>query len=161
MKRSQERITKSDLKKLLRLSLEDIGSFFARYPKYSKAYRGKQVLIALGQGAALHYIDKKNGVKDFDVWFFFPRKSIQLPYRRRGVVDFGPSKFGKIMGQEGFKGRSIDVLMRSDSHFNRGSAEECIKKYLNDKSTTTAKMLSKKAMVGLYPENLLGKVLWP
>jgi len=72
MERSQEKITKSDLRKLLRLTEKNILAFFERNPIYKKAYKNKQVLAALCQGAALHYIDKENGVKDFDVWFFFP-----------------------------------------------------------------------------------------
>ena len=68
-------------------------SFFARNPTYKK-YHGKEALVALCQGAALHYLDKKNGVKDFDVWFFYPSLQKPLPYRRTGAVDFGKSKFG-------------------------------------------------------------------
>ncbi len=71
MERSKERITKSDLKRLLKLSEKDMIQFFERNKKYSKQYNNKHVLVALCQGAALHYIDKKNGVKDFDVWFFY------------------------------------------------------------------------------------------
>jgi len=40
---------------------------------------------------ALHYIDEKNGVKDFVVWSFSGNGP--FPYRWRGTVDYGPSKF--------------------------------------------------------------------
>ena len=30
---------------------------------------------ALCQGAALHYVDAKNGVKDFDVWSFYTQRA--------------------------------------------------------------------------------------
>ncbi len=142
------------------MAQEDIESFFERKPRYTD-YVGKEVLITLGQGGALHYIDKKNGVKDFDVWFFYPQLGdIVLPYRRRGVVDFGESKFGKHPNDKGFKGRKIDVMMRSDSHFNHGNPSLALQSYLKDALTTTAQMLSIKAMIGLHPENLFGEVLW-
>jgi hypothetical protein len=161
MKRSNAKITKTDLKKLLRLASNNLADFFKRNPKYSKPYEGKQVLVALCQGAALHYVDNKNGVKDFDVWFFYPKKSINLPYRRRGIIDFGKSKFGSHPDDNDFLGRRIDVLMRSDSFFDVKDPTLAIAKYLSKKNSKTSKLLAKKAAVGLYPDNLLGKVLWP
>ncbi|HJV86419.1 MAG TPA: hypothetical protein VJ698_13170 [Noviherbaspirillum sp.] len=160
MNRSPEKITKSDLKNLLLLAKTDVDDFFERKPEYRKLYRGKEVLIALCQGAALHYVDGVNGIKDFDVWFFYPRYSKQLPYRRRGTVDFGPSKFGSSPKDIGFRGRRIDVLMRSDSAFSNGSAVEGLERYLSMPKTSTAKHLARKAVVGLYPESVFGKVLW-
>ncbi len=160
MERSREEITVDDLAKLLIFARTDIDSFFKRNPKYIDAYRNRETLVALGQGAALHYINKKNGVNDFDVWFFCPRLERPLPYRRRGIVDFCESKFGVHPKDIGFKGRRIDVLMRAGYHFNHGSPEQCLVKYLELSTTTTAKMLSKKAMIGLWPKGLLGKVLW-
>lgn len=140
----------------------DIDDFFDRKPKYKRNYLGKEKLVALCQGAALHYIDGKNGVKDFDVWFFYPQKGVViLPYRRTGLVDFGKSKFGKHPNLPCFEGRGIDVLMRSTKYFNRGSPETCIADYLSSRKSPTAKYLSQKAVIGLYPESVLGKVLWP
>ena len=162
MRRSYEIITKRDLRKLLTLARTNLDSFFKRNPSYSM-YNGKEVLVALCQGGALHYIDKKNGVKDFDVWFFYPMKSRNLPYRRRGVIDFGESKFGvhPDMKRKGYSGRTVDVLMRSDSFFKGSSPESEIVDYLLHKKSATAKLLAKKAVIGLYPERLFGKRLWP
>jgi hypothetical protein len=162
MKRSPEIITKSDLKKLLTLARTDIDSFFNRNPSYCD-YVGNEVLITLCQGGALHYIDRKNGVKDFDVWFFYPMKSRNLPYRRRGVVDFGESKFGvhPEMKLKGFSGRTVDVLMRSDVFFKGKSPDTEIAEYLLYKNSATSKFLAKKAVIGLFPERLFGKRLWP
>jgi len=161
MRRSQEKITTSDLKKLLRLAQSDIDHFFERNPEYKKLYEGKEVLIALCQGAALHYIDGENGVKDFDVWFFYPKFSKQLPYRRRGKVDFGKSKFGKSVDDVDFIGRRIDILIRSDLCFKANKPAESIVKYLNSAKSATSKHLSHKAVIGLYPNSVFGKVLWP
>ena len=161
MERSLEKIEKKDLKRLLMLAKKDVKMFFNRNPKYIDQYENKEVIIALGQGGALHYIDGRNGVKDFDVWFFYPASKLTLPYRRRGMVDFGESKFGTHPKDHGYQGRRIDVLMRSDRYFNLGKPEECLINYLKFKGSTTSKLLSRKAMVGLLPKNLFGKVLWP
>jgi hypothetical protein len=159
MSRSFEKITDSDLRRILLLAKADIDDFFDRKSEYRMLYKGNEVLIALCQGAALHYIDGINGVKDFDVWFFYPNYSKPLPYRRRGKVDFGPSKFGSFPDEVGLRGRRIDVLMRSDSTFS-SSPELAIKNYLSNARTSTAKHLAQKAVVGLYPESVFGKVLW-
>lgn len=161
MERSLEKITYGDLNRVFHLANSDINNFFERHERYSEIYKNRLVLAVLGQGAALHYIDGKNGVKDFDVWFFFPRYSIPLPYRRRGVVDFGPSKFGKHPNDHKFSGRRIDVLMRSETAFNDTNSKDGLIRYLSEAKTHTAKLLSKKAMVGLWPQDLFGKVLWP
>jgi hypothetical protein len=100
-------------------------------------------------------------VKDFDVWFFFPKKKLELPYRRRGVADFGESKFGRHPKFKKYTGRTVDVLMRSDTSFNNVSASKGIARYLSNPGTKTAKLLSQKAVVGLYPKSVFGKVLWP
>lgn len=162
MERSPEIITKSDLKKLLSLARSDIESFFARNPSY-KEYEGKELLVALCQGGALHYLDGKNGVKDFDIWFFYPLKSRNLPYRRRGVVDFGESKFGvhPKFKAKGYKGRTVDVLMRSDAYFIDSEPEQAIVRYLKYKNSKTSNLLAQKAVIGLYPESIFGKKLWP
>ena len=160
MKRSKEIITKSDLKKLLRLASIDINSFFDRNPKY-KEHQGEETLVALCQGAALHYIDKTNGVKDFDVWFFYPSKNITLPYRRRGVVDFGVSNFGKHPNVKEYLGRTVDVLMRSDSYFKCKNPQKAMVNYLVLKKSETSYSLSQKAVIGLHPKSVFGKVIWP
>lgn len=87
------------------------------------------VAAANGMGP-IQPIDGATGVKDFDVWFFYPNYSKQLPYRRRGSVGFGPSKFGTFPKDVGFRGRRIDVLMRSDSAFFTGSPNAAIEHFL-------------------------------
>lgn len=162
MKRSKEIITKTDLKKLRRLAYTDIEKFFEKNPIYKQPYKGKEVLVALCQGAALHYIDGENGIKDFDVWFFYPKKEPTLPYRRRGVVDFGPSKFGRHPNTKSdYTGRTVDVLMRSDPCFNKNGPTVGLTNYFSTSKTKTAELLSQKAVIGLYPENVFGKILWP
>ena len=160
MKRSLEKIEADDLKRLLQLARGDLECFFQKNPKYIEEYKDKEVIVVLGQGGALHYIDRRNGVKDCDVWFFFPEGKFPLPYRRRGQVDFGESIFGVYPDDKGYKGRRIDVLMRSDRYFNTGSPSDCLVNYLKYKNNKTSNLLSQKAMVGLWPENLFGKIIW-
>jgi hypothetical protein len=161
MERSLEKITKNDLSQLLSIARADIDEFFQRNPHYIADYQGKEKLIALGQGAALHYVDGVNGVKDFDVWFFYPKFAQNLPYRRRGVADFGKSKLDVHPEDRGFSGRRVNILMRSDTRFNHGAPDRCLGAYLAAGRTVTAKQLAAKAFVGLYPEPFFGNVLWP
>jgi hypothetical protein len=52
---------------------------------------GRLLGRALCQGAALHYVNGKNGVRDFDVWSFYARHDDwPFPARWRGTGDFGP-----------------------------------------------------------------------
>ncbi|WP_163833394.1 hypothetical protein [Spartinivicinus ruber] len=90
----------------------------------------------------------------------FPEAGINLPCRRRGVVDFGQSKFGKHPDVTEYEGRTVDVLMRSDKAFNNTTAESGIANYLSKPRTKTARLLAQKAVIGLYPENIFGKVMW-
>ena len=154
MERSQEEITESDLRRLLELSRKDISDFFERNSRYKKSYENREALIALCQGAALHYVDKKMALKTSMYGFFIPNSTSLFRTEEGGVVDFGLSKFGKRENMKGFSGRSVDVLMRSDGSFNNGSPEECLQHYFTKSKTKTAKLLSRKAVVGLYPESV-------
>jgi hypothetical protein len=80
------------LAQLARLDREDL---FARKPRY-RALGERLICVALCQGAALHYVDGKNGVKDFDVWTFYAAHldNPDYPWRRRKAVDFCDPKFG-------------------------------------------------------------------
>ncbi len=158
--RSYETVTDKDLRRLLSLAQSDIESFFFRKPRYAE-YKGTEKLVVLAQGGALHYIDKVNGIKDFDVWLFYPQlNDLVLPYRRRGVVDYGDSRFGKHPDDTELEGRKVDILMRSDASFNSGTPGQCIERYLSSRKSKTAKMLSLKPMIGLFPEHCFGQVLW-
>ncbi len=161
MERSFEYITDDDLGWLCDLTRKDIALFFERNPRYQE-YKGEEVLIALCQGAAMHYIDRETGVKDFDVWVFYPKKVLDLPYRRRGRVDSGLIRFGvpHELDLLGYEGRQVDVMMRSDYHFNDVGAAEGVFSYLCEQETVSATFLSHKAVVGLYPESVFSEVLW-
>jgi len=155
-------ITKTDLRRLGDIALTDLESLFRRHPEIGRLYRHRLFAIALCQGAALHFLDGKNGVKDFDIWSFFkahPKRP--FPYRRNGSADFGYPKFGRSSSWEHFVGRRVDLLGRSLKMSARESPTDTLRKYLSSSKTATARALAQKAMILIYPRPLLGTVVWP
>jgi hypothetical protein len=65
--RSSAEITLDDLRSLAEIAAADRADRFLRRPRWG-GYADRVLCVALCQGAALHYIDGKNGVKDFDVY---------------------------------------------------------------------------------------------
>jgi len=53
------------------LAAEAEAELFQRNPRGSGRYAGRLLGRTLCRGAALHYVNGKNGVKDFDVWSFY------------------------------------------------------------------------------------------
>lgn len=81
--RAKQIIKIADLSRLSKIARADRERFFRAHPRYS-AYLNRIACVALCQGAALHFIDRNTGVKDFDVWtFYYELRSVQFPYRRR------------------------------------------------------------------------------
>jgi hypothetical protein len=73
LERSLEPFTERDLKELYEGSVTRLDEYFlvGQGSKCLELYDIKQPLaVALCQGAAMHFYDKVNGVKDFDVCFF-------------------------------------------------------------------------------------------
>ena len=121
------------------------------------------VCRALCQGAALHYLDGTNGVKDFDVWSFYAERGDgPFPYRWRGTADYGRSKFGRYPDDPpSFTGRRVDLLGRSLDVPLDAEPAKVLRDYLSAARTRSAKELAAKAVVLIYPEQLAGKVIWP
>jgi hypothetical protein len=69
--RSPARIEIADLLRLAALAAEAEADLFQRNPRGSGRYAGRLLGRALCQDAALHYVNDRNGVKDFDVWSFY------------------------------------------------------------------------------------------
>jgi len=160
-KRSLSRITRADLCRLGELARIDRTLHFERSPLTRSLYERRLFAVALCQGAALHYLDKKNGVKDFDVWSFYTESSVRpFPARRVGSMDFGPSKFGKISGSR-FTGRGVDCIGRSIPNAKRNDPIGTLRAYLRDGRTASARHLANKAVVLIEPRHLLGTVVWP
>lgn len=162
--RSHEEITKSDLRKLAAIAEAHRERWF-KYGRPTGVYQNRFLCSALCQGAGLHYVDGKNGVKDFDIYEFYAAEpEVTIPYRSRWCYDFGPSKFGKQPNPKlhpEFIGRRIDLFVRPlpvDVHADPVAA---VQEYLKKGRTTTATLLAEKAVVVLEPDELLGRVIWP
>lgn len=160
--RSLERIGRADLRRLAEIAHRDLKSLFERRPETGRLYRRRLFAVALCQGAALHYVNGTNGVKDFDVWSFFrANPSRPFPYRRNASADFGDPRFGKSPGWESYVGRRVDLLGRSLAIPKGCSPAAALQEYLSSGRTNTARALAKKAVVLLYPPQYLGDVVWP
>ena len=131
------------------------------YPKSERLYAMRIICVVLCQGAALHYIDGKNGIKDFDVWTFYAEHpEVSFPYRRIGHRDFGSSKFGFLPNDiRPFKGRRVDLIGRSLPVKINADPVKTIRQYLEMPRTKSARMLAQKAVVMIHPKQLLGTVV--
>jgi hypothetical protein len=160
-KRSMATIDSGDLNRLAAIAREDREELFARNVRLRPLAK-KIICVALCQGAALHYVDGKNGVKDFDVWTFFRNADgIKFPPRRLVSRDFGSPKFGKSPDRPDFVGRRVDLLGRSLELGNSRDPAKALRRYLADVRTQSARCLSQKAIVLLAPADLRGTVVWP
>lgn len=160
--RSYEPITADDLDRLAEIAREDLTRFFDRNPHRAQ-HRQLYLGSALCQGAALHYLDGQNGVKDFDIYHFFARKDQwPFPERRRGIVDFGQSKFGCSQAEKelGFC-RRVDLMGRSLDAEQGDDPVEAIQRWLRHSRNSTPRFLAAKAVVILEPEKLRGTIVWP
>jgi hypothetical protein len=163
MARSLERIEVADLSRLAALAADAEAGLFARNPRRSGWYAGRLLGRALCQGAALHYVDAKNGVKDFDVWSFYAQHGDgPFPARWRGTRDFGPSKFGRSPGDPPrYSGRRVDLLGRSLPAAPGTDPADAIRRYLTARPTASARALAGKAVVLIEPQNRVGEIVWP
>lgn len=158
--RSLENITKVDLRRLSAIAQADREDLFSRKP-HLRHYKNRVICVALCQGAALHFLDRKNGVKDFDVWTFYAARKTEFPPRRRGKRDFGESKFERLpRDPKRFVGRRVDLMGRSLPFGPSADPLEVIADYLSRPRTKSAKKLARKAVVIIDPPDLRGKVAW-
>ena len=159
--RSFEQIKIDDIARLGQIALNDFDDLFVR-SEYSRPYKGKLRLICLCQGAAQHYIHGDRGIHDFDMWGFF--KAIAnhpFPYRRMGSQDFGASRFGRNPDDgPSFEGRRVDVIGRSISMPIAETPIESVQRYLRERATESALLLSERPVVVAWPDKDLGRVIW-
>jgi hypothetical protein len=161
--RSLARIDVADLLRLAALAADAEAELFERNPHGSGRYAGRLLGRALCQGAALHYVNGKNGIKDFDVWSFYAQlDDWPFPARWRGTRDFGPSKFGRYPGDPPqYTGRRVDLLGRSLPAAPGADSAQSIHDYLAAGRTTSARALAAKAAVLIDPMDRVGEIVWP
>jgi len=162
--RSLEPITTEDLQTLAKFARVHRERWF-RFEKPTGVYEDRFICSALCQGAALHYVDGVNGVKDFDIYEFYADvPDVTIPYRAHWCYDFGPSKFGKQENARlhpAYEGRRIDLFVRALKAEVDSDPVEAVQEYLRQTKTTTATLLATKAVVLLEPDDLLGTIAWP
>jgi hypothetical protein len=161
--RSLASIDRADLLHLAALAADAEAELFERNPRGSGRYADRLLGRALCQGAALHYMNGKNGVKDFDVWSFYAQQDDwPFPARWRGTRDFGPSKFGRYPGDPPqYTGRRVDLLGRSLPAAPGTDPAHAIHDYLAAGRTNSARELAAKAVVLIDPAGRVGEIVWP
>jgi hypothetical protein len=118
------------LMRLAEIARKDREGRFARRPRW-RVYRDRVLLVALCQGAALHYLDGLNGVKDLDVWTFYAEHADgPFPPRWSTVADFGLSELGRHPDDVGFVGRHVDLIGRSIQVARHVDPVEAVRHYL-------------------------------
>jgi hypothetical protein len=160
--RSLAQIERADLLRLAALAADAEADLFKRNPQGSGRYAGRLLGRALCQGAALHYVNKRNGVKDFDVWSFYAQyDDWPFPARWRGTQDFGPSRFGRYSSDPPrYSGRRVDLLGRSLPAETGADPADVLRRYLTAWRTDSTKYLAAKAVVLINPERV-GEIVWP
>jgi hypothetical protein len=161
--RSLAPIEVADLLRLAGLAADAEAELFKRHPRGSGRYAGRLLGRALCQGAALHYVNGTNGVKDFAVWSFYAQHdNWPFPARWRGTRDFGPSKFGRYPGDPPrYVGRRVDLLGRSLPAPPGTNPTRAIRDYLAAGRTNSARALAAKAAVLIDPVDRIGEIVWP
>jgi hypothetical protein len=152
--RAQERITAADLDLLSEIARADRNWFLKNHPKYAP-YQSRVACVALCQGAALHYVDGKTGVKDLDVWtFYYELPGTSFPHRRHAREDFGPSHLTNWSGR-------VDLMARTLPAYPGADPADALREYLTKQPTRSAHLLAKKAVVLIDPAWRRGEVVWP
>lgn len=159
--RCYEPFDPSDLERLAMLALDDLEQLFERKPETGEIYRKRLLMLCLCQGGAEHFVRRRNGVKDLDVWAFFDEgPSRPFPYRRRGKRDFGPSHFGRHPHDIGFEGRRVDIIGRSIKRGPDQTPQHAVREWLQGRATESARLISQRPVVAIHPESLRGDIIW-
>lgn len=153
----QRPVGDSELRDLARLAEAEEGAFFQRCPHLVAPYRERLLLAALCQGAALQFLGQGYGVKDFDVHFFYAQNPEKMRLSRavksvRADVGAFPS----------IKVDFIRTVVRgAEAGLVTKRAVEQIQGFLARPPTSNAEHLAEKAVVGLYPQEVFGRRIWP
>jgi hypothetical protein len=162
---SKVKIDDDDLRQFAEKALEVISK-----TEYGRKYKPGIAAIALCQGGANHYVvvngyarhyydPQRAGLKDIDIWFFFNKQGFHPQWKL--VDDFGPSKFGQNPEEPKYVGRRMDFFGRSISFQPRDTIKSAVERWVKSGvQGSSAWHLSNKAIVAIYPENIVGNILW-
>lgn len=152
-----------DLQRLSDIARKDLQRFIANNHELRVGFTTKILCVALCQGAALHQVNKMNGVKDIDIYTFFAADEGRPFPPRRPVMtyDFGRSKFGRHPDNSAYIGRRVDCLGRSIEYTVGTSPIEALQGFLTNKPTSTARLLAQKAVIIIDPVERRGDAVWP
>jgi hypothetical protein len=169
-KYSKEKLTDADLDRLLEIERAERERLLHTGAVWG-AHRDRLLCICLAQGAALHLLDGRNGIKDLDVWTFFSRspdlesRVIDSGFRKGRHRDSGLTHLGRWVDPEGparyrgFSGRRVDLFGAAIPFESDADPVAMLRTWLGARRTTRARYLAEKAVVMLWPERL--KVVWP
>ncbi len=162
--RSYEPITEADLRRLAGFAAGHRERWF-RNERSTSVFQRRFLCSALCQGAAQHYVDGENGIKDFDIYeFYADAPDVTIPARARWCYDFGPSRFGRQVNSTlhpEYVGRRIDLMVRALPVAPTADPVAAVRDWLRTSRATTPTLLAQKAVVLLEPANLLGQAIWP
>jgi len=153
----QRPVADAELRDLAALAESEEEAFFTRNPHLAEPYRSRLLLAALCQGAALQYLGRGYGIKDFDIHYFY-QQNPSKPRLSRTVL--------RIAADVGaFPGAPVDFIRTViPLHVCREAptgAVHRIRRFLSSQATANARNLAEKAAVGLWPPRFLGAVIWP
>lgn len=155
--RRYERLTKGDLERLASVASAEQDAFFRRNPH--REYQRKRLFLAgLCQGAARHYVDRRNGVKDFDIHFFYWRPGKERHMRCRRRVERFVGAFGRRPID--FLRTSITVREGVETRMTPEASLEVVRRFLRERPTTAARHLAMNPVIRLLPVGLLGEIVW-
>lgn len=151
--RAVEPLTTNHLEHLAEMARVDRESLFSRRPARA-TLRDRIICVALCQGGALHWADRKNGVKDLDVFTF---------YSRGEMPDYSPRRRTEgVYDKSGLTGWSerVDMMGRSIDQAPGEDGVVSLLRYLGLKPTGTAWHLAQKAVVLIEPRPRIGNLIW-
>jgi len=152
----QQPVTDRELRDLARLAREEEVAFFRRNPHLTAPYRDRLLAAALCQGAALQFLGRGYGVADFDIHFFY----CQNPAKKR--LSRAVKRLTANVGR--FHQAPIDfirtVVPSSLCASSNHDVVCLLGQFLREKPTANAYNLAQKPVVGLFPEELFGSVIW-
>jgi hypothetical protein len=145
---------KTDLRRLAALALGYFDDLFERKPNTGGRFRDRLLLLALCQGAALHYVDGSHGVKDFDVWA--SSGACQTCLFRLAATD-GATSGARASAADyanRYEGRRVGILGRSIDVRRCGGAA------LAGLRGSSPWYLAQRPIIAIYPDLILGRRIW-